>query len=159
MVFSSPVFLFIFLPCTLALYGAASLTRSIRVKNAVLLFCSVCFYGYGGLNYLGLLAVSVVVNWGAGLLMEREKEGDNRKKASARRRMIFWLGIVWNLGVLIIFKYLNLLGDTAAWLAGTLLGSNVESPIPNIVLPIGISFFTFQIMSYLIDVYQDKVEV
>ena len=49
-----------FLPCTLALYGAASLTRSIRVKNAVLLFCSVCFYGYGGLNYLGLLAVSVV---------------------------------------------------------------------------------------------------
>ena len=48
MVFSSPVFLFIFLPCTLALYGAASLTRSIRVKNAVLLFCSVCFYGYGG---------------------------------------------------------------------------------------------------------------
>lgn len=159
MVFSSPVFLFIFLPCTLALYGAASLTHSIRVKNAVLLFCSVCFYGYGGLNYLGLLAVSVVVNWGAGLLMEREKEGDNRKKASARRRMIFWLGIGWNLGVLIIFKYLNLLGDTAAWLAGTLLGRSVESPIPNIVLPIGISFFTFQIMSYLIDVYQDKVEV
>ena len=77
-----------FLPCTLALYGAASLTRSIRVKNAVLLFCSVCFYGYGGLNYLGLLAVSVVVNWGAGLLMEKEREADDRKKASVRRRMI-----------------------------------------------------------------------
>ena len=62
MVFSSPVFLFIFLSCTLALYGAASLTRSIRVKNAVHLFCSVCFYEYGGQNYLGLLAVSVVLN-------------------------------------------------------------------------------------------------
>lgn len=134
-----------FLPCTLALYGAASLTRSIRVKNAVLLFCSVCFYGYGGLNYLGLLAVSVVVNWGAGLLMEKEREADDRKKASVRRRMIFWLGIGWNLGVLIVFKYLNLLGDTAAWLAGTLLGRTVESPVPNIVLPIGILSLPFRL--------------
>ena len=64
MVFSSPVFLFLFLPVTLALYAVAS-TQGIRVRNTVLLFCSICFYAYGGVSYLGLLLLSVLVNWAA----------------------------------------------------------------------------------------------
>lgn len=150
MVFSSPVFLFLFLPFTLLLYGVAARTGRMRVKNGVLLFCSICFYGYGGLSYLGLLFLSILVNWAAGLLMERQQETRGRK-------LIFLAGIVWNVGILVIFKYLNLLGETAAWLLGQMTGRAVGSAIPNIVLPIGISFFTFQIMSYVIDVYQKKV--
>lgn len=163
MVFSSPVFLFIFLPFTLLLYGIAARTGSMKGKNGVLLFCSICFYGYGGLNYLALLFVSVLVNWAAGLWldrlrMQREQEETQEKLRSRRaERLVFITGIIWNVGILVVFKYLNLLGDTAAWLISAAVKSPVESAIPNIVLPIGISFFTFQIMSYLIDVYQEKV--
>lgn len=163
MVFSSPVFLFIFLPFTLLLYGIAARTGSIKVKNGVLLFCSICFYGYGGLNYLALLFVSVLVNWAAGLWLDRlrmqreQEEAQGRLRSRQAERLVFIAGIIWNVGILVVFKYLNLLGDTAAWLISAAVKSPVESAIPNIVLPIGISFFTFQIMSYLIDVYQEKV--
>lgn len=149
MVFSSPVFLFLFLPATLALYAVASM-RGIRARNTVLLFCSVCFYAYGGVSYLGLLMLSVLVNWAAGLWLSRLEDGRGR-------RAVFLAGLAYNIGILVIFKYLNLFGDTAAWIAGKLSGHAVESIIPAIALPIGISFFTFQIMSYLIDVYKKTV--
>lgn len=150
MVFSSPVFLFIFLPITLTLYALAALTHKIRVKNAVLLFCSICFYAYGGVSYLGLLFLSVLVNWVCGLKLSSMERG-------RRRTIVFILGLAYNIGILIIFKYLNLFGDTAAWIAGKITGQPVASIIPAIALPIGISFFTFQIMSYLIDVYKETV--
>ena len=149
MVFSSPVFLFLFLPATLALYAVASM-RGIRARNTVLLFCSVCFYAYGGVSYLGLLLLSVLVNWAAGLWLSRLEDGRGR-------RAVFLAGLAYNIGILVIFKYLNLFGDTAAWIAGKLSGHAVESILPAIALPIGISFFTFQIMSYLIDVYKKTV--
>ncbi len=149
MVFSSPVFLFLFLPATLALYAVASM-RGIRARNTVLLFCSVCFYAYGGVSYLGLLLLSVLVNWAAGLWLFRLEDGRGR-------RALFLAGLAYNIGILVIFKYLNLFGDTAAWIAGKLSGHAVESILPAIALPIGISFFTFQIMSYLIDVYKKTV--
>ena len=149
MVFSSPVFLFLFLPATLVLYAVASM-RGIRARNTVLLFCSVCFYAYGGVSYLGLLLLSVLVNWAAGLWLSRLEDGRGR-------RALFLAGLAYNIGILVIFKYLNLFGDTAAWIAGKLSGHAVESIIPAIALPIGISFFTFQIMSYLIDVYKKTV--
>ena len=149
MVFSSPVFLFLFLPATLALYAVASM-RGIRARNTVLLFCSVCFYAYGGVSYLGLLLLSVLVNWAAGLWLSRLEDGRGR-------RAVFLAGLAYNIGILVIFKYLNLFGDTAAWITGKLSGRAVESIIPAIALPIGISFFTFQIMSYLIDVYKKTV--
>lgn len=149
MVFSSPVFLFLFLPVTLALYAVAS-AQGIRVRNTVLLFCSICFYAYGGVSYLGLLLMSVLVNWAAGLWLFRLEDGRGR-------RAVFLAGLAYNIGILVIFKYLNLFGDTAAWIAGKLSGRAVESIIPAIALPIGISFFTFQIMSYLIDVYKKTV--
>ena len=78
MVFSSPVFLFLFLPATLVLYAVASM-RGIRARNTVLLFCSVCFYAYGGVSYLGLLLLSVLVNWAAGLWLSRLEDGRGRR--------------------------------------------------------------------------------
>ena len=149
MVFSSPVFLFLFLPVTLALYGAAGLSRNMRVKNTVLLLCSICFYAYGGVAYLGLLFLSILVNWGAGLWMSG-LEG-------RKRTVLFVAGLVYNIGILVIFKYLNLFDETAAWLLGLVTKSPVEPSLPAIALPIGISFFTFQIMSYFIDVYRKQV--
>ena len=149
MVFSSPGFLFLFRPATLVRYAVASM-RGIRARNTVLLFCSVCFYAYGGVSYLGLLLLSVLVNWAAGLWLSRLEDGRGR-------RALFLACLAYNIGILVIFKYLNLFGDTAAWIAGKLSGHAVESIIPAIALPIGISFFTFQIMSYLIDVYKKTV--
>ena len=150
MVFSSPVFLFVFLPITLICYGAAALTGRMRIKNTVLLLCSVLFYAYGGAACLLLLMFSVVVNWAVGLQVDRT--GEDRK-----RTRIFIAGVVFNLGILFVFKYLNLIGDTAAGLVGVLTRRPVSSPIPHIVLPIGISFFTFQILSYQIDLYRRQV--
>ena len=78
-------------------------------------------------------------------------------RRDSRRTIVFILGLAYNIVILIIFKYLNLCGDTAAWIAGKITGQPVASIIPAIALPIGISFFTFQIMSYLIDVYKETV--
>ena len=149
MVFSSPVFQFLFLPFTLLCYAAASRTGRMWVKNAALLFCSAVFYAYGGIGCLCLLAGSVVVNWLVGLLVDGAAGGG--------RRLWFLLGLAFNLGILFVFKYLNLIGDTGAWIAGALSGREVSSPFPRIVLPIGISFYTFQILSYQIDLYRKNV--
>lgn len=134
---------------TLLGYALASMGRDVRLRNGILLAASIIFYGYGGFGYLGLFFVSILVNWKMGLMME--------KCTGRQRRAVFWAGMIWNLGILIIFKYLNLLGETASSLGGFLLRRELTNLIPQIVLPIGISFFTFQIMSYLIDVYWRRV--
>ncbi len=134
---------------TLLGYALASMRRDVRLRNGILLAASIIFYGYGGFGYLGLFFVSIFVNWKLGLMMG--------ECTGRQRKAVFWAGMVWNLGILIVFKYLNLLGETAASLGGFLLRRELSSPIPQIVLPIGISFFTFQIMSYLIDVYWGRV--
>lgn len=95
------------------------------------------FYAYGGVSYLGLLLLSVLVNWAAGLWLSRLEDGRGR-------RAVFLAGLAYNIGILVIFKYLNLFGDTAAWIAGKLSGHAVESIIPAIALPIGISFSPFR---------------
>ncbi|MCR5369428.1 MAG: MBOAT family protein [Clostridium sp.] len=151
MVFSSPVFLFLFLPVTLALWFAAYRTGTVSAQNAVLLFCSLVFYSYGGLQYLLLLAASVAVNWLCGIGMERY--------GGMPRRGIFLAGIIYNIAILVVFKYLGLLGDTLNAVFGGLSGGAVQVPVYHLPLPIGISFFTFQIMSYLIDVYRREVPV
>lgn len=151
MVFSSPVFLFLFLPITLLLYYAASSFGSMRARNLVLLAVSACFYAFGGLECLCLLILSVIVNWTLGVLMIRHQ------RERGVKRVYFVIGLIYNISILFFFKYLNLFADTGALLLGKLTGTEVLSPLPPIVLPIGISFFTFQIMSYLIDVYRGTV--
>lgn len=149
MVFSSPLFLFLFLPITLLCYAAASASGQMRAKNAVLLSFSMIFYACRGVGCLFLLLFSVVVNWCVGIRVDKTED-----KA---RKCWFVSGVVFNLGVLFLFKYLNLIDDTAAGILQFVTGRPVKPLLPEIVLPIGISFFTFQILSYQIDLYRRQV--
>lgn len=129
----------LFLPVTLCLYFALPQ----KIKNPILLIASFFFYGCWQPAYTLLMLLSIVVTYACGLLMERcEKKG---KK--------LWLAacLVINLGILFFFKYFNFFSDTAGLLIGTQL------PTLNVLLPVGISFYTFQALGYTIDVYRGDV--
>ncbi len=138
MVFSSTAFLFFFLPITLLIYFI--LPR--YLKNAFLLIASIFFYMWGEKSYAAIMVASITLNYISGLLIEQFKW----------KRLFLALAIILNVGLLATFKYLNFAtGATSEFLL--LIG--VE-PIrqTSVHLPIGISFFTFQAMSYVIDVYR-----
>ena len=145
MVFSSPIFFFLFLPLTLLLYALAP--RFLR--NFVLLFASACFYAFGELQHLALLGVSLVINYIGGIWIAGGV-GDARK----RRLSVL---VATNIAGLLWYKYAGFFATnwnaTSDW-----LGLNLQTAIPNIALPLGISFFTFHAISYLVDVYRRKVE-
>lgn len=141
MIFSSLEFLCVFLPVVFALY---CLLPSIKVKNALLIVASLLFYAYGEPVYVLLMIASSFMNYGMARLIAK---GEKRKK------IFLVLAVVLNLGMLAVFKYADFVVDTV----NGLLSTNI--PLPGITLPIGISFFTFQALSYVIDVYWDRVEV
>lgn len=143
MVFASMTFLWIFLPATLILYGILSRIGKQEIQNLLLLFASVLFYSFGEPKYVLLLLISGIVNYLCGLGIGRTEGG--RKKA------VLALAVILNLGALGYFKYFDFLAASANALAGRELIS-----VRNIALPIGISFYTFQAMSYLIDLYRGK---
>ena len=136
-VFSSLVFLCIFLPVTILLH---QIVPGIKAKNAVLIAASLLFYAYGEPVYVVLLLFSTLANYWFGRLVRG-------------RRRVLALAVVFNLALLVVFKYTGFLVQTA----NALLKANL--PVPEIRLPIGISFFTFQAMSYVIDVYRGGAEV
>ena len=136
MVFSSMVFLCIFLPVVFLLH---LLLPGIRAKNGMLLLASLIFYAYGEPVYVILMIASAFVNYLSALLIGRKPAG---KKA------VMAVNVILNLGVLVLFKYTGFLAESV----NTILGTAI--PVPSIRLPIGISFFTFQAMSYVIDVYR-----
>lgn len=138
MVFSSAIFLFAFLPAVLILYR---LIPTIKYKNILLALASLVFYAFGQLRYVPLFLLSVAINYGSGLLLMGGGE---------KRKTVLTLSVVLNLGILGLYKYADF---TVSNLNG-LLGTSMA--LPGIVLPIGISFFTFQGMSYTIDVYRDR---
>lgn len=141
MIFSSLEFLCVFLPVVFALY---CLLPSIKVKNALLIVASLLFYAYGEPVYVLLMIASSFMNYGMARLIAK---GEKRKK------IFLVLAVALNLGMLAVFKYADFAVDTV----NGLLSTNI--PLPGITLPIGISFFTFQALSYVIDVYWDRVEV
>lgn len=145
MLFSSIVFLFYFLPIVLLLYYA--LRFSVTLKNTVLLFASLFFYAWGEPWFVLLMIASIIANYVFALLVDRYRES----KRTAR--VILVVMCVFNLGMLYIFKYL------AFSLRIINENSNFQLSIPNIALPIGISFFTFQAISYVIDVYRQNGKV
>ena len=145
MVFSSLLFLFRFLPVVLVLYFAVPR----RWKNLVLLLVSLVFYAWGEPVYVLLMAVSIVVTWLGGLLVDRFKNAG--KSRAAKASLIVSVGI--GLGFLIFFKYTGFLLRTVSSLSGW------RGTIPAIALPIGISFYTFQTISYIIDVYRGNAGV
>ena len=143
MVFADLFFLYIFLPICLIAYFAA---RSLNAKNIVLIVFSLLFYAWGEPIYVLLLVFSSLLNWFVGLLIGRFR---NTKTAT----ICLGIGIVINLGLLLVFKYTGFFVENINALL------NLSIPIPEIRLPIGISFFTFQAVSYIIDCYWETVEV
>ena len=141
MLFPSISFLFYFLPAFFLLYCAAP---GIVAKNFVLLFASLLFYAWGEPRFVVLLAIEIVFNYGAALVIDRTK--------GRERRLATTIGIAANLALLGVFKYADFFADTL----NSVLGAGVV-PLPAIALPLGISFFTFHSVSYLIDVYRGGV--
>ena len=144
MVFSTVLFLFRFLPITLLLYYAVPY----KFKNTVLFACSLVFYSWGEVKFFPIMVVLILINYVSGLLMERF-EGH-----TGLRRVVLVFSIVGSLSMLVFFKYTNFLINSLNALAGLSI-----APVAGLeVLPLGISFYTFQTMSYSIDVYRQDVK-
>lgn len=147
MVFSSPIFLFGFLPVVLFLYYLSPKV----LKNVTLLTASLLFYAWGEFFYLGVMLLSIVVNYFAGIAIHKTLQ---REKSLALAYL--WVGIVINLLLLVSFKYANFLVDNFNILLKTVSIAPID--LVPIHLPLGISFFTFQAISYIVDVYRAEVE-
>ncbi|MGN0460221.1 MAG: MBOAT family O-acyltransferase, partial [Ruminococcus sp.] len=145
MLFASTVFIFAFLPAVLLLYYLV-LRKFRTAQNILLLVASLLFYAWGEPKYVLIMILSIIMNYIFGLLV------DKFRASKAKSRLVIALTVVFNLGILYIFKYLMFTIENINSIAGLHLS------VPNIVLPIGISFFTFQAMSYVIDVYREKGE-
>ena len=143
MLFSSIVFLFSFLPAVMILYYLLP----VRFRNVILLLASLVFYAWGEPVYLFLMLLSILFNYFSGLDIARNLQD----KRAAKRSLVF--NLIINLAVLGFFKYEGFLLDT---LNGILPVHISYHALP---LPIGISFYTFQILSYIIDVYRGNVKV
>lgn len=146
MLFSSPVFLYLFLPITLVVYYLSPQ----KVKNTSLLIASLIFYAWGGVSLLALLLSSTILNYLIGILIHKFPQKMHKKIALSG-------GIIINLGLLIYFKYAMFISTNINHLLTSLNASLID--IKDIVLPIGISFFTFQALSYLVDVYRGTTKV
>lgn len=143
MVFSSIIFTFLFLPVVLGLYYAI---RNDRWRNGVLLAASILFYAYGEPRFVLVMLASILGNYLFALAIDHAA-------APQYRKLFLVLDVVMNLAVFFIFKYLNFAVEVLDLLPG------VSIPVPGIALPIGISFFTFQAMSYVFDVYRKDTAV
>ena len=142
MVFSSSIFLFGFLPITFLLYFVVF--RKSRLWQNILLFAvSLFFYAWGEPFFVLILLLSIAFSWLCGVMIDK-----TRGRGYDKLWLIF--GIIFNIIILFTFKYLNFFADNISKLL------HISSIIPTIALPIGISFFTFQAMSYIIDVYREK---
>ena len=140
MLFSSITFLFVFLPVTLAVYYLAP----VQMRNLVMLAASLFFYAWGEPVYIILMLLSILMNYYCGL----DIDGKRNSPQLARRSLIF--GVAANVLVLGFFKYYGLIMETVN---GTL---PVDIPYRVLPLPIGISFYTFQALSYIVDVYRGE---
>ena len=145
MSFTSLTFLLYFLPIVILLYYGCSFSR--KLQNFVLFLVSILFYAWGQVAYVPILLSSILINtvigWGISTT-------HNKKLL---RRIIFMVGLIFNVGVLFYFKYIGFAIDTLR----TIGFDHLTSVDP--ILPIGISFFTFQSISYLVDVYRKKADV
>ena len=145
MLFTSTVFMYLFLPVTLLVYYVF-LRKCRMLQNVFLLIVSLFFYGWGEPKFVLVMLLSIFANYIFALFVNYFK----KKEKKALCRVIIALTVIANLSILFIYKYLNFTVGIVENLTGANFG------IPQIALPIGISFFTFQAMSYVLDVYRDK---
>ena len=143
MIFSSLSFLFYFFPIVLTLYYLFYFSKTL--KNTLLLISSLLFYTWGEPKYILLLLASIIFNYLLGLLIGQAK----------KKKRLLWLviALIFNLSTLFIFKYLTFITKN---ISDATAG---KTEVINIALPIGISFFTFQAISYVVDVYRRDVGV
>ena len=143
MVFSSTIFLCVYLPLVLLGYYICPK----KGKNLFLLIVSLIFYAWGEPKYVFLMIFSILVNYVFGLLMDKHRESKKRLK------LMLVISVIIDLGLLSVFKYTDFIITNI----NSVFGAGFD--LLNIALPIGISFYTFQAMSYTIDVYRDDVRV
>lgn len=153
MLFSSLVFLWYFLPAVFCLYF---ITGKAAVRNGVLLAASLIFYAWGEPVYVCLMIFSIGINYVFGLLsaFARRRSGGGSRGS----HVLLWLCILVNLGLLGYFKYFNFAAESLNALAAGLAGGRGFISPREIALPIGISFYTFQALSYVVDVYRGTIE-
>ena len=142
MLFSDPIFLFVFLPLALFFFYIAPK----KLKNIVLLGLSLVFYTWGERKMVLLLIVSSLVDYIAGIII-----------AKSYKKIGLIISIIFNLGILIYFKYSNFILENI-FTVSSFFNKYTELNTINVIMPLGISFFTFQTMSYTIDVYRGKVK-
>lgn len=138
MVFGSAVFLFVFLPIVLILH---TIIKNTTIRNGLLIVSSLIFYAFGEPVYVLLLLGSVAFNYAFGRILYERKN-----------KVILAAAVVVNLLLLVVFKYTGFLVESFNGIFNTAI------PVPQIVMPIGISFFTFQAISYIVDVYRGKTD-
>jgi alginate O-acetyltransferase complex protein AlgI len=138
----------LFLVVVYALYWIIGVKKR-RLQNVLLLLSSYIFYGLWDWRFLGLLVASSLIDFTAARAMENTSR-------PTTRTIWLWFSIVWNLGILFTFKYFNFFMDSFFELFSLQLSSEVYS-IWNVVIPVGLSFYTFQTMSYTIDVFRRKI--
>ena len=147
MLFNSIDFAF-FLPIVFILYWFLT-QKSLRVQNALILIASYFFYGWWDWRFLFLIFFSTIVDFNIGLLIHKNH---NQKK----RKLLLWFSLISNLGLLGVFKYYNFFIEnfTSAFL---LFGTELNIQSLSLILPVGISFYSFQTLSYTIDIYRNKL--
>ena len=149
MLFNSIEFL-IFLPIVFILYWFV-FNKNLRVQNSVVLLSSYFFYGWWDYRFLSLIFLSTVIDYFIGLKIPKQS-------SDKKQKLLLWCSVLFNLSVLGFFKYYNFFVDSWVDLFYS-IGYEIKSIWTlNIILPVGISFYTFQTMSYTIDIYRKKLE-
>ena len=139
----------VFLPIVFVLYWFVA-QRNLRLQNALIVAASYVFYGWWDWRFLSLIIFSTLVDYSIGRRLNYEEKQGTRK-------LLLWSSIIVNLGFLGFFKYYNFFLDNFI-VAFSFLGQEIQANSLNIILPVGISFYTFQTLSYTIDVYNKKLE-
>lgn len=148
MLFSSTVFVFAFLPAVLLLYYgiAKPIFKNIAFRNVLLFLASIFFYAWGEPRFVLVMLLSIIANWMFALFVDKYR-------GTSYAKVFIFLMLLFNIAVIFVFKYLMFFMENVNSLFGT------SFLIPVINLPIGISFFTFQSISYVIDVYRKRGEL
>ncbi|MCB0425315.1 MAG: MBOAT family protein, partial [Mangrovimonas sp.] len=149
MTFNSLAFA-IFLPIVFILYWFVF--KNLKKQNVLILVASYIFYGLWDWRFLFLILASTAVDYLVGIAIFNNKDDDRKRK------LFLWLSVIFNVGLLGFFKYYNFFADSFVDMVG-LFGYDIKSTWTlNIILPVGISFYTFQTMSYSLDVYYKRLE-
>ncbi|MFD2916256.1 MBOAT family O-acyltransferase [Psychroserpens luteus] len=139
----------IFLPIVFVLYWILQ-RYPLKFQNFLIVIASYVFYGWWDYRFLALIVFSTLIDYSIGLRLQKTKKLNDRK-------LLLWTSILINIGFLGFFKYYNFFVDNFVT-AFSFFGSEIQSNTLNIILPVGISFYTFQTLSYTIDVYREKLE-